>query len=366
MAIKLDISMAYDRVEWPFLDGMMRKLGFSVKLVELVMRCVSFVSYSVCINGDVCGLTNLLNKARENGGILSFKYVKGGQVISHLLSTNDSLIFTKVNDQKCKAIKKILKIYVKFSVQVINYEKSTMCTSPSYPVAEGKQLASLIGIKLVECHKKYLRLPCFIGRSKRKLFSNIVDRMWGKIKGWGEKLLSAGEISNRANLAKQCWRLLKNPDSLAAKVFKGCYFNDGSFLDAKKTGSGSFIWNCLMWGKVCWTKVNDIIRIPISRSLMEDTIFWHYEGNGRIRTPDRLRTSVEVKEYQVDIPASRYQVRGFHILQFLTNPPTATMYTFGSDSIYRIFKGDTTASESLAHRKRTRKDGDDSDDAPDL
>ena len=29
IVLKLDISKAYDRVEWPFLKGMMFKLGFS-------------------------------------------------------------------------------------------------------------------------------------------------------------------------------------------------------------------------------------------------------------------------------------------------------------------------------------------------
>ncbi|KAK3221778.1 hypothetical protein Dsin_008803 [Dipteronia sinensis] len=54
------------------------------------------------------------------------------------------------------------------------------------------------------------------------------------------------ELANRANLAKQCWRILMNPDSLAAKVLKGCYFREGSFMDAESTGSGFFVWNSLM------------------------------------------------------------------------------------------------------------------------
>ena len=52
MAIKLDISKAYNRVEWGFLKNIMLKLGFDVWWVQLVMETVCIASYSVLINGE--------------------------------------------------------------------------------------------------------------------------------------------------------------------------------------------------------------------------------------------------------------------------------------------------------------------------
>ena len=52
MAVKLDISKAYDRVEWEFLHKIMLKLGFTERWVNLVMWCVSSASYIVLLNGD--------------------------------------------------------------------------------------------------------------------------------------------------------------------------------------------------------------------------------------------------------------------------------------------------------------------------
>lgn len=51
-AIKLDMHKAYDRVEWPFLEQIMLKLGFDKRWVQLVMACVSSVTYCVRFNGS--------------------------------------------------------------------------------------------------------------------------------------------------------------------------------------------------------------------------------------------------------------------------------------------------------------------------
>ena len=39
-------------------------------------------------------------------------------------------------------------------------------------------------------HEKYLGLPTIIGKSKKVIFSNIKERIWKKLQGWEEKVLS--------------------------------------------------------------------------------------------------------------------------------------------------------------------------------
>jgi hypothetical protein len=44
-AVKLDVHKAYDRVEWVFLENMMRRLGFAEIWISLMMACVNSVRY---------------------------------------------------------------------------------------------------------------------------------------------------------------------------------------------------------------------------------------------------------------------------------------------------------------------------------
>ena len=51
--VKLDMSKAYDQVEWTFLERIMGKLGFAASWIKLVMNCVKSVTSRVRVNRNL-------------------------------------------------------------------------------------------------------------------------------------------------------------------------------------------------------------------------------------------------------------------------------------------------------------------------
>lgn len=75
MALKFDISKAYDRLEWNFLEAMMRMLGFSKEWIRLNMVGISSVSYSFKIYEELVGYVQLNRRIRQGDPLSPFLFV---------------------------------------------------------------------------------------------------------------------------------------------------------------------------------------------------------------------------------------------------------------------------------------------------
>lgn len=51
MYIKLDMSKAYDYVEWGYLRNFLSIMGLKPKSVDLIMGCVSSTTFSILVIG---------------------------------------------------------------------------------------------------------------------------------------------------------------------------------------------------------------------------------------------------------------------------------------------------------------------------
>lgn len=202
MGFKLDMSKAYDRVEWSFLDAIMEKMGFSRAWIKRVLNCVNSASFSVLINGHsgllftaekglrqgcplspflfiICaeGLSSLISSTVDLREIEGLKVARDSLVISHLFFADDSLLFAKANVDVASVWKHNLHLYEKASGQVINVQKSLLCVSPNVPDDVVNQIKSILGVEVIEEHAKYLGLPSSISHNKKDIFSPICDRI---------------------------------------------------------------------------------------------------------------------------------------------------------------------------------------------
>ena len=160
MALKLDMSKAYDRMEWACLRGIMEKLGIHRRMVEVVMRCVCTITYSVRINGKPTGritpsrglrqgdplspclfllyaegLSGLIRQQVDKGNLKGVAICRGAPHISHLFFTDDSLIFCQATLGECEVLQQIFLVYEVVSGQQLNRNKSALFFSKNTPSA---------------------------------------------------------------------------------------------------------------------------------------------------------------------------------------------------------------------------------------
>ncbi|KAH1098653.1 hypothetical protein J1N35_015574 [Gossypium stocksii] len=104
---------------------------------------------------------------------------------------------------------------------------------------------------------------------------------------------------NVALLAKQGWRLITDPNSLIAQVFKAKYFPESNFLNTRLGNKSSYTWRSLWAAKgllekgVIWkvgTSSNDIWIPDLNDlKLSVDTISAHYDKVAElIKNPERV------------------------------------------------------------------------------
>ena len=84
----------------------------------------------------------------------------------------------------------ILETYGRCSGQQINKAKTTIFFSKSTSEGVKNQIKSALEVPKILQYEKYLGLLSLVGKNKEVNFNYIKERVWKKIQGWKEKLLS--------------------------------------------------------------------------------------------------------------------------------------------------------------------------------
>ncbi|XP_030479118.1 uncharacterized protein LOC115696355 [Cannabis sativa] len=196
MAIKLDMSKAYDRVKWAFVENLLLCMGFSNRWVQLIKFCVSTVTYNVTHGGHtmdpinpgrglrhgdplspylflICaeGLYSLLKKYERHHWLIGCLVARRAPMVSHMLFVDDSYLYCKSNDREAQNVIHLLNSYELASCQKVNFTNSSVFFSKNTSVDVQNRVCGFMGLREASEDSFYLGLPCIMGRNKNVILA---------------------------------------------------------------------------------------------------------------------------------------------------------------------------------------------------
>ncbi|XP_074277619.1 uncharacterized protein LOC141601255 [Silene latifolia] len=248
MAFKADMSKAYNRLDWNFISNTLVLRGFPCNFIQLIMKCITTVSYEILVNGvssrrihPSCGL-------RQDDPLFPYIFV----LCTEILSLN---ILRMEKDALIQGIK------------VINDNKSSMTLSSCSSLSFARKCLKTFNISCCINMGSYLGTPTDVGlsgcnKSKTEIVEINIDKKSPSIswcsrlflsqpKGNGGMGIRPMKEFNQALLAKIGWRMITHPDSIFSKSIDAKYglrWRDGHLLFNIGKHNSSWGWKGIAWG----------------------------------------------------------------------------------------------------------------------
>ncbi|PNY15946.1 ribonuclease H, partial [Trifolium pratense] len=277
--IKVDLSKAYDKLNWKFIHHVLQETGYPVEWINVVMASVTSVRTNVKWNGEraeyfapqrgirqgdpispylfvLCldKLSHLISQAVHEGKWKPMKAGRSGPLISHLMFADDLLLFAQASEDQMREVMHILDIFCSMSGQEVSQEKTSIMFSKNVQQHTRDQLANISGFRVTQSMGKYLGVP-LVGRAPRKSdYNYLLAQVKSKLSSWKAKQLS---LAGRITLSKAIIEAIPIYPMMTANIPKSC-------LQQLQKMQRSFIWgeaeNERRYHAVSW----DTITLPKS------------------------------------------------------------------------------------------------------
>jgi hypothetical protein len=215
-AYKLDLSKAYDRVDWRFLEQVMQRMGFANQWVKWIMACVTSVRYCVNLNGTLSdsfaptrglrqgdplspflflfvadGLAAILRQKVQVKEVTPVRVCPRAPGISHLLFADDTLLFFRAMAQEANNVKEALAAYAHATGQLINPSKCSILFGEQCPVHIHEEVKEVLEVQNHSFEERYLGLPTPSGRMTKDKFQNLQQKYTKRMVEWDAEQLLA-------------------------------------------------------------------------------------------------------------------------------------------------------------------------------
>ncbi|XP_049381372.1 uncharacterized protein LOC125845930 [Solanum stenotomum] len=169
VVIKLDMAKAYDRVSWPYICLVLRRMGFDKTFIDMVWRIMANNWYSSIVNGKMYGfyqftrglkqgdplspalfilraevLSRSLNRIHNNPNYHGFFMEMRGPQVNHLSFADDIIIFTSGRKKSLELIMHTLNTYEETSGQLVSKTKAILWSIRMHSTALGTGLRELL------------------------------------------------------------------------------------------------------------------------------------------------------------------------------------------------------------------------------
>ncbi|XP_059310157.1 uncharacterized protein LOC132061337 [Lycium ferocissimum] len=200
VVMKLDMAKAYDRVSWIFLMKVLRKIGFSELVIDMIFRLVS--SNWGVKQGDPLSRTlfiltaEVLSKNLNSLNLIPhFKgcgMPKWSPKVKHLSYADGMIIFSSADVFSLQLIMEVLRKYENTSGQKINRDKSVVYMHKNVPGDVSITVEIVTGIVRKDFPLIYLGCPIYHSRRRKDFFTHILMKIMNRLQSWKGKLLSFG------------------------------------------------------------------------------------------------------------------------------------------------------------------------------
>ncbi|XP_075077069.1 uncharacterized protein LOC142163822 [Nicotiana tabacum] len=160
--LKLDMTKAYDRLSWLFLTKVLRKMGFTERLIGIIFGLVSNNWYSILINGQAHGF---------------FKSSRG-------VKQDDMIIFSSSDETSLMLIMQVLNACEVASGQLVNKTKSTVYLHHLTDMEVVSKVERITSIHRNDFPIIYLGCPIFYARRRLEYYQPLITKVMDKLQSW--------------------------------------------------------------------------------------------------------------------------------------------------------------------------------------